>query len=83
VIRFDLDSARLQEPSKPLLDNLIVAMKSDRLSQSRAQSVATYLSAHCIDSQRLGAKGKGFSELLLPQKPHAAEYHRVIITALP
>ena len=33
VIRFDLDSAQLQEPSKPLLDNLITAMKSDRLSQ--------------------------------------------------
>jgi outer membrane protein OmpA-like peptidoglycan-associated protein len=106
VIRFDLDSAQLQEPSKPLLDNLITAMKSDRLSQfkfkieghtdaqgsqaynlrlsqSRAQSVATYLSAQGIDPQRLGVEGKGFSELLLPQKPNAAENRRVKITALP
>jgi len=31
----------------------------------------------------LGVEGKGFSELLLPQKPNAAENRRVKITALP
>ena len=32
VIQFDLDSAKLKEPSKPLLDNLVEAMKNDRLA---------------------------------------------------
>jgi outer membrane protein OmpA-like peptidoglycan-associated protein len=31
VINFDLDSAKIKEPSKPLLDNLAAAMQSDRL----------------------------------------------------
>jgi len=35
VIQFDFDSAKLQEPSKPLLDNLVAAMKSDRLMSIR------------------------------------------------
>ena len=32
VIQFDLDSAKLKEPSKPLLDSLVEAMKNDRLA---------------------------------------------------
>ena len=32
IIQFDLDSAKLKEPSKPLLDNLAEAMKNDRLA---------------------------------------------------
>ena len=31
LIQFDFDSAKLQEPSKPLLDNLALAMNADRL----------------------------------------------------
>ena len=35
VIQFDFDSAKLQESSKPLLDNLVTAMKTDRLINIR------------------------------------------------
>ena len=106
VIQFDLDSAKLKEPSKPLLDNLAAAMKSDRLmsikfkieghtdaqgsqehnlklSQSRAESVIAYMSDKGIDKERLLGEGKGFSELLLPDKPKAAENRRVRITTQP
>ena len=106
VIQFDLDSAKLKEPSKPLLDNLAAAMKSDRLmsikfkveghtdaqgsqdhnlklSQSRAESVIAYMSNQGIDKERLVGEGKGFSELLLPDKPKAAENRRVRITTQP
>ena len=106
VIQFDLDSAKLKEPSKPLLDNLVEAMKNDRLaaikfkveghtdaqgseqhnfklSQSRAESVMAYLTSQGIDKDRLSGEGKGFSELLVPEKPKAAENRRVRITTLP
>ena len=106
VIQFDLDSAKLKEPSKPLLDSLVEAMKNDRLaaikfkveghtdaqgseqhnlklSQSRAESVMAYLTSQGIDKERLSGEGKGFSELLLPEKPKAAENRRVRITTLP
>lgn len=106
VIQFDLDSAKLKEPSKPLLDNLAAAMKSDRLmsikfkieghtdaqgsqehnlklSLSRAESVIAYMSDQGIDKERLVGEGKGFSELLVPDKPKAAENRRVRITTQP
>jgi outer membrane protein OmpA-like peptidoglycan-associated protein len=106
VIQFDLDSAKLKEPSKPLLDNLASAMKNERLanmrfkveghtdaqgtedynrklSLERAQSVLTYLAAQGIDKDRLTEEGKGFSELLLPEKPKAPENRRVRITTQP
>jgi outer membrane protein OmpA-like peptidoglycan-associated protein len=106
VIQFDLDSARLKEPSKPLLDSLVDAMKNDRLanvrfkveghtdaqgseqhnrklSQSRAESVMSYLTSKGVDQDRLSGEGKGFSELLLPEKPKAAENRRVRITIQP
>jgi outer membrane protein OmpA-like peptidoglycan-associated protein len=35
VLQFDFDSAKVQETSKPLLDNLVDAMKSDRLMSIR------------------------------------------------
>lgn len=106
VIQFDLDSAKLKEPSKPLLDSLVEAMKNDRLasmrfkveghtdaqgseqhnlklSQSRAESVMSYLTTKGVDQARLSGEGKGFSELLLPEKPKAAENRRVRITTQP
>ncbi len=106
VIQFDLDSAKLKEPSKPLLDNLVEAMKNDRLaavkfkveghtdalgseqhnlklSQSRAESVLAYLTAKGVDKDRLTGEGKGFSELLTPDNPKAAENRRVRIMAQP
>ena len=106
VIQFDLDSAKLKEPSKPLLDSLVEAMKNDRLaaikfkveghtdaqgseqhnlklSQSRADSVMAYLTSQGVNKDRLIGEGKGFSDLLLPEKPKAAENRRVRITTQP
>ena len=106
VIQFDLDSAKLKEASKPLLDNLANALKSERmasmrfkveghtdaqgtaehnlkLSLSRAESVSAYLSAQGVDADRLSVEGKGFSELLFPDKPKAAENRRVKIATQP
>ena len=106
VIQFDLDSAVLKSESRPLLDDLVVAMKNERLatlnfkieghtdaqgseqhniklSQNRADSVISYLTSKGIESHRLTGEGKGFSELLLPEKPKAAENRRVRITTQP
>lgn len=103
VIQFDFDSAKLQSSSKPLLDNLANAMKSDRLlqinfkieghtdakgteaynqnlSQKRAESVVIYMAEKGVDRSRLESVGKGFSELLYPDKPYAMENRRVRIT---
>lgn len=106
VIQFDLDSAVLKKDSRPLLDDLVSAMKNDRLanvkfkieghtdaqgseqhnmklSQGRADSVISYLTSKGIESDRLTGEGKGFSELLVPEKPKAAENRRVRITTQP
>jgi len=103
VIQFDFDSAKLQPTSKPLLDNLANAMKSDRLlqinfkieghtdakgtesynqtlSQKRADSVVSYMAEKGVDRSRLESIGKGFSDLLYTDKPHAMENRRVRIT---
>ena len=53
------------------------------LSQSRAESVIAYMSDQGIDKERLVGEGKGFSELLVPDKPKAAENRRVRITTQP
>jgi outer membrane protein OmpA-like peptidoglycan-associated protein len=105
VIQFDFDSANLQESSKPLLDNLVSAMKTDRLmslrfkveghtdakgseaynqnlSMRRAESVVSYMTDNGIDKRRLEGIGKGFSELLYPDKPQAMENRRVRITTV-
>ena len=106
VINFDLNSAKIKEPSKPLLDNLVAAMQTNRLlnirfkieghtdaqgtpehnlklSQSRADSVISYLATKGIVKERLVSEGKGFSELLLPDSPRAVENRRVKISILP
>lgn len=106
VIQFDLDSAVLKKDSRPLLDDLVSAMKNDRLanvkfkieghtdaqgseqhnmklSQGRADSVISFLTSKGIESDRLTGEGKGFSELLLPEKPKASENRRVRITVQP
>jgi outer membrane protein OmpA-like peptidoglycan-associated protein len=54
-----------------------------KLSQSRADSVITYLAAKGVEGDRLTGEGKGFTELLIPEKPKAAENRRVRITAQP
>jgi len=106
VIQFDLDSAKLKNESRPLLDDLVLAMKNERLanikfkveghtdkqgseehnmklSQNRADSVISYLTSNGVESDRLTGEGKGFSELLLPEKPKASENRRVRITTKP
>jgi outer membrane protein OmpA-like peptidoglycan-associated protein len=105
VIQFDFDSAKLQESSKPLIDNLVAAMKNDRLmsvrfkveghtdakgseaynqnlSMRRAESVVTYMADKGIEKERMEGIGKGFSDLLYPDKPQAMENRRVRITTL-
>ena len=54
-----------------------------KLSQSRAESVMAYLTSQGVDKERLTGEGKGFSDLLLPEKPKAAENSRVRITTHP
>lgn len=54
-----------------------------KLSQRRAESVMAYLTSHGVDKSRLTSEGKGFSELLTPKKPKAAENRRVRITTQP
>jgi outer membrane protein OmpA-like peptidoglycan-associated protein len=106
VIQFDSGSARLQDKSKPLLDNLAQAMKgerlkdmkfkveghsdaqgsstmNDKLSLDRAQAVVKFMLQNQISPDRLVAEGKGFRELLMPDKPQAMENRRVRITTLP
>lgn len=106
IIQFDFDSAKLQEASKPLLNNLAVAMQRDRLkelifkveghtdakgateynqqlSERRAASVVNYLQEQGVDVNRLVFEGKGFSELLIPEKPLAMENRRVKVAILP
>ena len=106
VIQFDLDSAVVKSESRPLLDDLVSAMKNERLanvkfrveghtdaqgsvqhnlklSQGRADSVIVYLTSKGVESDRLTGEGKGLSELLVPEKPKAAENRRVRITAQP
>ena len=105
VIQFDFDSAKLQEASKPLLNNLVDAMKTDRLmsikfrveghtdakggesynlqlSNRRAESVLNYMAEKGLSKDRLTAEGKGFSDLLYPDKPQAMENRRVRISTL-
>lgn len=103
VIQFEFDSAKLKTESKPLLDNLSTALKSDRLksiqfkveghtdakgtetynqalSLKRAHAVVEYMTQQGIEAERLKAEGKGFAELLVPEKPLAMENRRVRIS---
>ncbi|MBC7944723.1 MAG: OmpA family protein [Burkholderiales bacterium] len=53
---------------------------NQRLSQARAESVRQYLvRAHGVEERRMGAVGKGDSELMNSQNPIAAENRRVTI----
>jgi hypothetical protein len=54
-----------------------------KLSQGRADSVIVYLTSKGVETDRLTGEGKGFSELLVPEKPKAAENRRVRITTQP
>lgn len=58
------------------------ASYNERLSASRARSVAEYLAKQGVDPQRLQSVGKGFRELLPDHPPLAAAHRRVRIVAL-
>jgi outer membrane protein OmpA-like peptidoglycan-associated protein len=53
---------------------------NQELSARRALSVQNYLISQSVSNDRLQAEGKGFSELLMPDKPLASENRRVRIT---
>jgi outer membrane protein OmpA-like peptidoglycan-associated protein len=56
---------------------------NQQLSGRRATSVVNYLQSKGIDSERLIPEGRGFSDLLLPDKPQAMENRRVRVLAMP
>lgn len=53
---------------------------NQELSARRALAVQNYLINQNVSQDRLQAEGKGFTELLLPDKPLASENRRVRIT---
>lgn len=57
------------------------AAYNNRLSLQRAQSVAAYLKSRGVSTDRMEVVGKGFSELLYPDRPRAGENRRVRIVA--
>lgn len=62
-------------------DGVGSAAYNQRLSQQRANSVRSFLSARGVDASRLKTEGKGFSNLLNPGNPAADENRRVEIVA--
>lgn len=58
------------------------ARYNDELSARRAQAVAAFLAEHGVSATRLETVGKGFSELLVPDRPEAAENRRVRIVTV-
>jgi outer membrane protein OmpA-like peptidoglycan-associated protein len=52
---------------------------NQKLSDQRALSVLAYLASKGVSKERLKALGKGSTELLIPDKPDAAENRRVRI----
>ncbi len=52
---------------------------NQKLSDQRALSVLSYLASKGVSKERLKAIGKGSTELLIPDKPDAAENRRVRI----
>lgn len=58
------------------------AAYNQQLSERRAAAVVQYLAQRGMGSERLHAQGKGFSELLKPDDPLAAENRRVRIVAI-
>ena len=52
---------------------------NQKLSDQRALSVLSYLVSKGVLKERLKALGKGSAELLMPDKPDAAENRRVRI----
>lgn len=52
---------------------------NQKLSNQRAASVLTYLASKGVSRERLKSLGKGSTELLMPDKPDAAENRRVRI----
>lgn len=53
-----------------------------QLSHKRATSVVQYLINSGVSKERLESAGKGYSQLLFPDRPEAMENRRVRITAI-
>ena len=51
------------------------------MASRRAAAVVQYLAQQGVQTDRLQAQGKGFSELLKPEDPLAADNRRVRIVA--
>jgi outer membrane protein OmpA-like peptidoglycan-associated protein len=58
------------------------ARYNDELSARRSQAVAAFLAEQGVSSTRLETVGKGFTELLVPDRPEAAENRRVRIVTV-
>ena len=58
------------------------AKYNDELSSRRAQAVAEFLASQGVAVERIQSQGKGFTQLLNPQQPEAAENRRVRIVAI-
>lgn len=52
------------------------------LSERRARAVASFLASQGVAAERLETEGKGATDLLLPERPHAAENRRVRVQVL-
>jgi OOP family OmpA-OmpF porin len=58
------------------------ARYNEALSDRRAQAVAAFLVEQGVAAARLETQGKGFSELLVPDRPEASENRRVRIVTV-
>jgi len=64
-------------------DGVGTAAYNMALSQRRAAAIKTYLVQHGVPATRIRTEGKGMSELLHPDDPHAASNRRVEVKATP
>ena len=60
-------------------DSIGTSEYNQKLSDQRATAVLTYLASKGVSRERLKSIGKGSTDLLLPEKPDAAENRRVRI----
>ena len=58
------------------------ARYDDELSSRRAQAVAALLASQGVEATRLETLGRGASDLLVPDRPDAAESRRVRVIAV-
>ncbi len=79
-----MKSPRLSDQSFSIeghTDSVGTAAYNLDLSKKRAAAVFNYLVQRGVDKTKLNFEGKGFSELLIPDRPAAEENRRVRITS--